>query len=57
VGETVYMRDYDGPLIGAPRLMLHAAELGFEHPTDARPMLFTDPPPADFEEVLARLRA
>jgi 23S rRNA pseudouridine1911/1915/1917 synthase len=57
VGETVYIRDFRGTPIPAPRLMLHAAELGFEHPDDGRPMLFTEPPPADFEETLARLRA
>lgn len=57
VGETVYIRGFRGAPIPAPRLMLHAAELGFEHPTDGRPMLFTEPPPKDFEETLARLSA
>ncbi len=56
LGETVYVRRYPGTLLPAPRLMLHAAELGFAHPVDERPMLFEDPPPADFQEVLARLR-
>ncbi len=56
VGERVYVRRYAGPVIPAPRLMLHAAELGFEHPGDGRPMLFKQAPPADFLEVLARLR-
>jgi 23S rRNA pseudouridine1911/1915/1917 synthase len=56
VGETVYVRGYAGTLIPAPRLMLHAAELGFEHPVSGRAMLFEDPPPADFQETLARLR-
>ncbi|WP_438026422.1 RluA family pseudouridine synthase [Sorangium sp. So ce233] len=56
VGETVYVRDYRGPRIPAPRLMLHAAELGFSHPSDDRPMRFQAPPPADFDEVLERLR-
>jgi 23S rRNA pseudouridine1911/1915/1917 synthase len=57
VGEAVYIRDFKGTLIPAPRLMLHAAELGFEHPTDGRRMRFETPPPADFEQTLARLRA
>jgi 23S rRNA pseudouridine1911/1915/1917 synthase len=57
VGEAVYTRAFRGTLITAPRLMLHAAELGFEHPADGRPMLFTEPPPPDFEAMLARLRA
>src|SRR5262249_53509696 len=56
LGESVYIRDFHGEPIAAPRLMLHAAELGFEHPAGGRPMLFTEPPPADFEETLARLR-
>lgn len=57
VGEKVYIRSYRGEPISAPRLMLHAAELGFAHPSDDRPMRFEDPPPKDFQEVLARLRA
>jgi 23S rRNA pseudouridine1911/1915/1917 synthase len=32
VGETVYIRDYTGPIITSGRLMLHAATLGFIHP-------------------------
>ena len=56
VGEKVYIRNYRGEPILAPRLMLHAAELGFDHPSDERPMRFEDPPPSDFQEVLARLR-
>jgi 23S rRNA pseudouridine1911/1915/1917 synthase len=36
--------------------MLHAAELGFKHPVDERPMRFEDPPPADFLGTLDRLR-
>ena len=62
VGETVYIRgwrDHHGPhvpIIEAPRLMLHAAVLGFIHPRTNRPVEFEDPPPADFEAVLERLR-
>lgn len=56
VGEKVYVRGYGGTLIPAPRAMLHAAELGFAHPTDERPMRFRDEPPADFQETLTRLR-
>ena len=58
VGEKVYIRNYRGgePIV-APRLMLHAAELGFAHPSDDRPMRFEDPPPKDFQDVLTRLRA
>jgi 23S rRNA pseudouridine1911/1915/1917 synthase len=56
VGETVYVRDYRGPRLPAPRPMLHAAALGFRHPRDGRPLLFEEPPPADFAAVLQRLR-
>jgi 23S rRNA pseudouridine1911/1915/1917 synthase len=56
VGESVYVRDFRGTPIPAPRLMLHAAELGFAHPSDGRTMRFRDPPPPDFEATLARLR-
>jgi 23S rRNA pseudouridine1911/1915/1917 synthase len=59
VGETVYIRDWRdwrGPLLPAPRPMLHAAVLGFAHPRTGRPMRFEDPLPADFLAVLERLR-
>jgi 23S rRNA pseudouridine1911/1915/1917 synthase len=57
VGEPVYIRDYTGPRISAPRPMLHARELGFEHPADGRSGRWEDPPPADFEGCLGSLRA
>jgi 23S rRNA pseudouridine1911/1915/1917 synthase len=56
VGETVYIRDYRGRRIPAPRPMLHAAALGFRHPRDGRPLRFEEPPPADFAEIVQRLR-
>jgi 23S rRNA pseudouridine1911/1915/1917 synthase len=56
LGEAVYVRRWAGTLIPAPRMMLHAAELGFAHPLDDREMLFETPPPRDFEETLERLR-
>jgi 23S rRNA pseudouridine1911/1915/1917 synthase len=55
VGESVYIRDYRGPRIGAPRMMLHATELGFVHPATEKLMHFVRPPPADFNEVLHSL--
>ena len=57
VGERVYVRDYTGPMIPAPRVMLHAAELGFLHPANDRPMSFRMEPPEDFQKVLGSLRA
>jgi 23S rRNA pseudouridine1911/1915/1917 synthase len=56
VGETVYIRGYRGPRHAAPRLMLHAAALGFRHPRGGKTLLFEEPPPADFTTVLERLR-
>jgi 23S rRNA pseudouridine1911/1915/1917 synthase len=70
VGEHVYVRGYAGPLIEAPRLMLHAAELGFVHPAaasalgsgprraggQAREMRWELPMPDDMLAVLERLR-
>ncbi len=56
VGETVYIRDYRGPAVLAPRPMLHATVLGFVHPR-GQSLRFEEPPPPDFEKVLARLRS
>lgn len=56
VGERVYIRDFDGPRIDAPRPMLHAADLGFEHPRTGKPVRFHLPPPEDFAAMLERLR-
>jgi 23S rRNA pseudouridine1911/1915/1917 synthase len=56
IGERVYVRDHAGPLIPAPRVMLHAAELGFEHPATGREMRWVSELPADMKEMLAFLR-
>ncbi|HEY2736342.1 MAG TPA: RluA family pseudouridine synthase [Polyangiales bacterium] len=56
VGEPVYVRDFAGTPIAAERPMLHAAVLGFEHPTSRKPMHFEARAPADFEALLTRLR-
>ena len=40
----------------APRVMLHAAELGFVHPVSGDELRFTSPLPADIRKVLAALR-
>jgi 23S rRNA pseudouridine1911/1915/1917 synthase len=59
-GEKVYQRK-SGQLplpdrSGAPRLALHAAELGFVHPITAKTMHWTMPLPPDLEGFVARLR-
>ena len=59
-GEAVYNRRPDGTVIpdesGAPRLALHAAELGFEHPATGKKMVWEMPPPPDLQRFLERLR-
>ena len=56
VGETVYIRDYAGPLITSARLMLHAATLGFVHPVTGEHVALSSPLPPDFTAVVDRLR-
>lgn len=41
----------------AARPCLHAAELGFDHPVTGQRMQFEVPPPEDFAQALAALRA
>ena len=56
LGEPVYIRDYQGPKLPAPRPMLHAAVLGFVHPgTDAH-VRWESPLPGDFARTLDGLR-
>ncbi len=59
-GEKVYNQPlFDKPITdesGAPRLALHAAELGFEHPITGEAMHFKMPLPADLAALLNRLR-
>jgi 23S rRNA pseudouridine1911/1915/1917 synthase len=59
-GDRVYIHRSDGTLFadesGAPRLALHATELGFEHPVSGQPMRWEMPLPADLQAFLERLR-
>jgi 23S rRNA pseudouridine1911/1915/1917 synthase len=59
-GEKVYNRKPNGEVrpdnSGAPRLALHAAELGFDHPVTGEALHWSMPLPADLEAFLARLR-
>jgi len=57
LGERVYSRNFRGPMIAAPRVMLHATELGFVHPATERDVHWEEKPPKDFIETLERLRA
>jgi 23S rRNA pseudouridine1911/1915/1917 synthase len=56
VGETVYIREYAGPIIASPRLLLHATTLGFAHPVSGERVLLEAPLPPDFTEVVERLK-
>jgi len=59
VGEQVYIRDHEGAgrrVIPAPRLMLHAATLGFAHPVTGARVALASPPPPDFTAVVDQLR-
>lgn len=56
LGERVYTRGDDGPWLQAPRLMLHAAVLGFEHPATGKVMRFEEPLPHDMGQVASRLQ-
>jgi 23S rRNA pseudouridine1911/1915/1917 synthase len=60
VGERVYLRRLHAPppsdsFIAAPRLMLHAKTLGFEHPRSGEPLFFESALPADLESLIGRL--
>jgi len=57
VGELVYIRDYSGPRIDAPRTMLHARTLGFVHPRTGAPVAFERDAPEDFQSILKGLGA
>jgi 23S rRNA pseudouridine1911/1915/1917 synthase len=58
VGDRLYGAD---PVLadhlGLTRQWLHAVRLGFAHPADARPLLFTSPHPPDLSHALETLRA
>jgi 23S rRNA pseudouridine1911/1915/1917 synthase len=56
VGERVYIRDYAGPKIEAPRPMLHARVLGFTHPRTGQRMSFERDAPEDFRAMIESLR-
>ena len=55
LGERVYIRGWGGLPIRVPRLMLHAAELGFTHPATGKALRFELEMPGDMRSVVARL--
>ncbi|MBI5516256.1 MAG: RluA family pseudouridine synthase [Deltaproteobacteria bacterium] len=48
LGERVYIREFRGPALPAPRVLLHAASLGFQHPTEPRVLRLESALPEDF---------
>ncbi len=55
VGEEVYIRDHGGPVIASPRMLLHAATLGFVHPITGERVELRAPLPPDFTAMLDKL--
>ncbi|GMV17429.1 MAG: RluA family pseudouridine synthase [Polyangiaceae bacterium] len=55
VGERVYSRGLSGAVLEAPRLMLHARELGFVHPRSEEQVRFEAPIPEDMARTIAAL--
>ncbi len=51
VGERVYVRDFAGPLIDAPRLLLHAWRLAFVHPSTKLRVVVDAPAPPEFKDA------
>jgi len=59
IGEEVYGRDLEhhgGVLLAAPRMMLHAATLGFIHPITGERLRFESPLPAAITDWIASRR-
>ncbi len=60
-GEPVYHRRLDGSVIvdesAVPRMALHAAELGFVHPTTGKSLSWSMPLSADLQQFLVDLKS
>lgn len=59
-GDKVYLRKPNGEMFedrsNAPRLALHATELGFEHPAGGEHLHWSMPLPGDLQKLVERLR-
>ncbi|MFN6245402.1 MAG: RNA pseudouridine synthase, partial [Chitinophagaceae bacterium] len=53
---TKYKQFVDNCFEACPRCALHAATLGFEHPTTGKHMSFDSPLPADMEATITKWR-
>jgi len=60
-GDKVYCKRPNGEIVpdpsGAPRLALHATELGFEHPVTGATLHWAMPMPSDMQKLIAKWRA
>jgi 23S rRNA pseudouridine1911/1915/1917 synthase len=60
-GDKVYVKRPGGEVFedrsGAPRLALHATELGFEHPASGGHLHWTMPLPGDLQKFVEKLKA
>ena len=60
-GDKVYIKKLGGNVFddrsNAPRLALHATELGFEHPAGGQHLHWTMPLPGDLQKFVERLRS
>ena len=56
VGEPVYSRGYNGVILPAPRTLLHAAFLSFNHPVFRKRLEYESPLPSEFEQFLVEER-
>ncbi|MSP59230.1 MAG: RluA family pseudouridine synthase [Myxococcales bacterium] len=59
VGEKVYIRDFvfkGGEPLSSPRLLLHAATLGFVHPLTGETLRFESALPEEFERAVDALK-
>ena len=52
VGEPLYTKGSSLPLLTAPRVLLHAAHLSFEHPAHHGHLSFDEPLPPSFQNFL-----
>jgi 23S rRNA pseudouridine1911/1915/1917 synthase len=59
-GDKVYCRKPNGEIVPdpshAPRLALHALELGFAHPVTGAALFWEMPPPEDLQQLYQKLR-
>ena len=52
LGETLYLRNFSGTVLPAPRLCLHAQTLGFVHPKTGEQMRFECAVPTDMQRII-----